>query len=283
MHKPAAIPLLFVALLTPLVLRADETPRTGVIDRAGVMKSGETQQLNAWLLELEQKTGAQLKVLLVPSTDGQDIYQYSIDTARRWKLGQKGKNNGALMVIAVKDRKWHIQTGEGVEGAVPDLLCDEIANTYLLPNFKRGDFSHGVYLGTIELARAIAKDTGVELGGLPAQSANRSSPGRVGQRQRVKASPGCFALMVPIIFFVIIILGIMSRANRMNRGAWGYGRRRSSAGSFLAGMILNQILSGGRGSGRSGWGGGGGFGGGGGGFGGGGGGSFGGGGAGGSW
>jgi uncharacterized protein len=248
------------------------------------MRSGETQQLNAWLLELEQKTGAQLKVLIVPSTDGQDIYQYSINMARRWKLGQKGKNNGALVVIAVNDRKWHVQTGEGIEGALPDLLVDQIAQSYFIPYFKKGDYAQGVYLGTIELARAIASDSGVQLGTLPAKSSNRSPSGPASHRQRVKAPASCFAMMVPIIFLLIIIGSVMSRANRMNRRGWAYGRRGGfSPGSFVTGMLLNSLLSGGRGSGRSSWGGGGGFGGGGGGFGGGGGGSFGGGGAGGSW
>lgn len=272
--RSARCAIIVVVLLgcAPL-LQADETPRTGVIDDAGVIRPETIRNINAWLLELEQKTGAQLKVWTVDSTNGRDPYSLAMETAKKWKLGQKGKDNGCLVLIAVKDRKWRIVSGEGIEDSIPDLYCDTVAQQYFVPYFRKGNYSQGILMGTAALAKAIAKDAGVELTGMP----NTNVRSRRGRGSGGGAVASCFSLLIMIIIFGTIFRGGRGRGRR--RYGWG-------GGDLVTGMILGNVLgnlSGGRRSGWSGgssWGGGGGFGGG---FGGGGGGSFGGGGAGGGW
>lgn len=260
----------FAACAAVAPARADETPRTGVIDEVGVVSAKASGDINRWLLELEQKTGAQLKVWVIATTGGRDPYTLAIETARKWRLGQAEKDNGCLVLIAVNDRKWRFVTGEGVEGALPDIYCDTVAQKYFVPYFRKGDYSQGILLGAAALAQGIAKDAGVELTGMPSVSAR---PGRHRRSHPAGLFGSCF-----IIFLAFVIISIASAANRRGR----HRRRGWSGGDLVAGMILGSLLRGG-GRGRSSWGGGFGGGGFGGGFGGGGGGSFGGGGAGGGW
>lgn len=246
--------------------------RQGINDYANVVNSGTEQALNAYLLELEQKTGAQLRVLTIKSTKGRDLYSYTMELAQREKLGQADKDNGVVVAIAVKDRKWRIVTGEGIEDTLPDLYCDSVAQQYFIPNFKRGDFSTGIYQGAVAMAQKVAADAGVTLSGAPKMKIQKS-------RRRTRSSRGgvpCF-----VIFFLFIVIGsILGGRRRRYYGTWGGGGLWQG---ILLGTLLNSATrsssSWSAGSGWSGGFGGGGFGG----FGGGGGGSFGGGGAGGSW
>jgi uncharacterized protein len=265
-------------LVSVVAAFADETPRTGIIDRAGVVDPQTEGQINAWLLELEQKTGAQLKVLTIDTLNGRDAHEYAIETAKRWRLGQMGKDNGALVVISVKDHKWRIEAGEGIEHAIPDAYCDQVASQYFLPNFRRNDYNKGILEGTAVLAQKIAADANVQLNGVPKLGMNRSHD----TSENVFGVCSGFSI---ILLFIFIAVMRNSLARGQGYRTWGGG------GWFWKAMLLNSLMNSGRRgggwSGGSNWGGfGGGSGGGGGfggGFGGGGGGSFGGGGAGGSW
>lgn len=115
--RSAAVLIVLIACVP--MARADQTPRTGVIDDAGVVRPETINNINAWLLELEQKTGAQMKVWTIDTTNGRDIYTLGIETARKWKLGQKKDNNGCLIVIAVNDRKWRIITAKASKTPSP--------------------------------------------------------------------------------------------------------------------------------------------------------------------
>lgn len=277
-----ALPLCLAGALVlsfSAMLIADETPRTGIVDQAGVVSAQAKATINAWLLELEQKTGAQLKVLTVETTNGRDIYEFGKETFNRWRLGQRGKNNGALVVIAVKDHHWRILSGEGIEDSIPDIYCDQVAQQYFVPNFRRNDYSKGLLDGTAVLAQKIAADAHVHLSGVPKMTLVQHR----GAGDRVFGA--CGGTFIILLFIFIAVM-------RNSRGS-GRGFRTWGGGWFWNAMILNSLMNSGRR--RGGWGGGsswggfggGGFGGGGGGFGGGfgggGGGSFGGGGAGGSW
>jgi uncharacterized protein len=90
-------------------------PGTYVVDGAGVMQASDKGQLEGWLRELEQKTTAQVKVLTIQTTEGEDIFSFAQRHAEAWKLGQTGKDNGALVVLALKERRVRIQTGYGLE------------------------------------------------------------------------------------------------------------------------------------------------------------------------
>jgi len=229
-------------------------PPAPVVDLAGVIDDSVKIKLNRYLRELEQKTTAQVAILTIKSLAGQSLEDFSITIAHdKWKLGQKGKDNGVLVVVAVDDKKYRIEVGYGLEGILPDSMVGSIGRQYLVPYFRKGDYSTGVYAAVLVIANEIANDAGVQISGLPAVKKNHPTNAQ-------KRSP--FGKIISFLIFLIIIF-IFIRNPR----------------SFLALMLLSAM--GGR---RGHWGGsGGGFGGGGSGSFGGGGGGFGGGGASGGW
>ncbi|MGD0820074.1 MAG: TPM domain-containing protein [Desulfomonilia bacterium] len=243
---------LLACILFPLVADAAiEQPASYVVDNAGIIEEGARTRLAGLLQELEQKTTVQMIVLTVPSTEGIPIEQFTIQQAQLWGLGQKGKDNGLLMVIAVNDRKYRFETGYGLEQILPDSLLGSIGRTYLVPAFKASDYSKGVIDTTSVIARTIADAQGVKLSGLP----EVKQPAR-----SARGLPGG-ALLGFIIF--VTILSLLSR---------------SRSGGLMQAILIGTLLGGGRGGSGGGFGGGG-FGS----FGGGGGGGFGGGGASGGW
>ena len=235
-------------------------PSTHVADRAGLFDAGTAAHLDGWLTELEQKTGAQVIVLTVDTTEGEDVHGFSLRHAESWKLGQKGKDNGALIAVAVQDRKYFIQVGYGLEGVLPDAFCATVGRRFFVPNFRKGNYAGGLVGGTVAIANQIADDAGVQISGIPSYRAPTSTRGAGGMG-------GFFTLL-----FAVAIITSVFRSRKRGRGYWG-------TGGFWQMMLLGSLLGGPSGR-RGSWGGGG-FGGGS--FGGGGGGMFGGGGAGGSW
>jgi uncharacterized protein len=195
-------------------------------------------------------------VLTVQTLDNQSIEEFALNTKEKWKLGQKGKDNGVLIVVALKDRKYRIEVGYGLESVLPDSLVGSIGREYFVPYFRQGDFSTGIYAGTIAVIRTIATHEGVRI--------TNGTNGTNGTQTRA-ASPGkrlnMFQMVVLGIFGIIALVLFITHPGQC----------------FL--IILASQMGGGRG----GWSGGGGGFGGGGSFGGGGGGSGGGGGASGGW
>jgi uncharacterized protein len=238
-------------------------PRHYVEDYANVISPADEQSLNGILQELEQKTGAQYIILTVETTGGTPIEDFSIKLAEKWKLGQKGKDNGLLFVIAVKDREYRFEVGYGLEGFITDQYCGRIGREVLAPYLKKGDYSQGIFQANAEIAQKIAAESGVTLSGMP-----RRPPAPAPERHTSSGVPCCGLL---VVLFILLALGGLGGGMGwwfflpFMLGGFGSPRGYGRSGSFGGGSF------------------GGGFGGFGGGFGGGGGGGFGGGGASGSW
>ena len=145
-----------------------EKPESYVVDLADIIDNSSEYKLNQYLRELEQKTTAQLVILTIKSLEGGSIEDFSITIAHdRWKLGQKGKDNGILFLISLKDKKYRIEVGYGLEGVIPDSLAGTIGRSYLVPFFRKGEYSKGVYVTALALANEIAADSGVKITGMP--------------------------------------------------------------------------------------------------------------------
>ena len=233
-------------------------PLNHVVDQAGIIDANMEAGLNRYLLELEQKTTAQMVVLTINSLEGESIEDLSLRIAHdTWKLGQKGRDNGALLLVSLQDRKYRFEIGYGLEGILPDSLVGSIGRQYLVPYFKKGDYSKGITIASLAVINTIASDAGVEIAGMPKMRSRSASPyGKVKRRKPT---------LLGTVLSVVFIIGLIYMFIRHPR-------------LFMLFLVMN-LLGGGR---RSGWGGSGGFGGGGS-FGGGGGGGFGGGGASGGW
>jgi len=171
-----------------------------VTDLAGIVDNTAENQLNRYLRELEQKTTAQVAVLTISSLEGADLGDLSLTVAHdKWKLGQKGKDNGVLLVIAFKDRKYRIEVGYGLEGALPDGMVGSIGRQFLVPNFRKGQFSKGIFETTLAIAQTIAKDAGTQITGMPRQQ----SPGYAVKKTR---PPTLIKKIVSVLFFIILVI-----------------------------------------------------------------------------
>ncbi len=254
MKKSIAL-ILFIVALAATVFSQEIPPRpsTLVSDYTNTLSESQKWQLESKLRRFNDTSSSQIAVVLMQSVGGYDVSDYAVRLAEAWGVGQKGKNNGIVLLAALKDRKVSISTGYGMEGALPDAIARRIIENQIKPNFKSGNY----YAGLDQATDKIISYTKGEY--------KNDAPVR---RQGKNKFP--FGL---IVFILLIILFSSRGGGGNNRGKKVIGSR--GASDLLWWTVLANM-------GRRG-GGGGSFGGGGGGFGGFGGGSFGGGGASGSW
>lgn len=142
-----------------------------VQDNAGVISEEDKQQMLSLGAELDNKTTAQLAVLTINTLDGEPIEDYALEVLRQWGIGSKEQNNGALIVVAVKDRRSRIEVGYGLEGSLPDGLTGRIQDQYMIPYFKDGNYSMGILQGYKAAAAKIAQGYNAELSGATYQAA----------------------------------------------------------------------------------------------------------------
>ena len=284
--------LLATALLLPALLHATAVPTLArhVTDLTGTLTAQQVDQLDAQLVALEKAKGAQLVVLMVGTTQPQEIEEYSLAVAEANKIGRKGTDDGVLLLVAKDDRKVRIEVGYGLEGAIPDAANARIIREYIAPKFRGNDYYGGINDAVGALTQLID--------GEPLPPPVQGAP----EEHRSPDLQGVFMIALFAVIFLRGVLGRMPVFVRAPLGAIATGGLlwlMASVGIGLFGGLLGGLfmllpagagrsIGGGGWGGFGGWGGGGGFGGGG--FGGdggggfsGGGGSFGGGGASGSW
>lgn len=126
-----------------------------VTDTTGTLDAQQTQTLESELAALEQRKGSQLAVLIVATTQPEEIEQYSIRVVDAWKLGRKNVDDGALLIIAKDDHHVRIEVGRGLEGAIPDAASARIIREYITPKFRTGDFYGGIHDATDALTKLI--------------------------------------------------------------------------------------------------------------------------------
>jgi uncharacterized protein len=129
--------------------------KSRVTDLTGTLDAASRQSLETRLAQLEQAKGAQLAVLLVPTTQPETIEQFSLRVAETWKLGRKGVDDGVLLLVAKNDRTLRIEVGYGLEGAIPDAVAKRVIAETITPRFKQGDFPGGIQAGVDALSRLI--------------------------------------------------------------------------------------------------------------------------------
>ncbi|HBG05695.1 MAG: methanol dehydrogenase [Geobacteraceae bacterium GWC2_58_44] len=138
--------LLGLVFLASLCSGAEEVPalRGYVNDYAAMLSPEAVQQLERELAAFEASDSTQIVVLTIPTLEGQVLEQYAIRVVEAWKIGQKGKDNGALLLVVKNDRKIRIEVGRGLEGKLTDLTSGRIIRNEISPAFKRGDFDTGI-------------------------------------------------------------------------------------------------------------------------------------------
>lgn len=132
-------------------------------DYVGIVSEDYFKKIISLGKELEEKTGAQVTVVVLKTIGDATIEEYAVELFRKWGIGQKGKDNGVLLLVAVDDRIMRIEVGYGLEGAIPDGKAGRIRDEYIIPYFKEGNYSKGIYYGYLAIAREVAKEYNVEL------------------------------------------------------------------------------------------------------------------------
>ena len=126
-----------------------------VTDLTGTLTTDERSALEAKLAEFEARKGAQIAVLLVPTTQPEEIEQYSIRVVEAWKLGREKPDDGALLLVATEDRTLRIEVGRGLEGALTDLVSNRIIDETITPRFREGDFGGGISAGVDRMISVV--------------------------------------------------------------------------------------------------------------------------------
>jgi uncharacterized protein len=126
-----------------------------VVDQTGTLSSSDVATLNQTLRSFEARKGSQIAVLIVPSTDGEAIEQFSLRVAETWKIGRKKIDDGALVVVAKNDRHLRIEVGYGLEGALTDVTSKRIIDEIITPRFRSGDFTGGISAGVDRIIRIV--------------------------------------------------------------------------------------------------------------------------------
>jgi uncharacterized protein len=229
---------IIILLIVPLAHALDipGMPDRYVVDMAGIVDDAVEMKLDGYLKELEQKTTAQVVVLTVESLEGRSIEDFSLQVAEQWKLGQKGKDNGVLILIAFKDRKYRFEVGYGLEGVLPDSLVGSMGREYIVPFFRKGDYSSGTAAAVLAVANEIAKQSGVEITGMPRL--------RPVTRARHAGKPNPLSTVLSILFLIGLVflfirhprlLILLLLFSGMGRRGWGGGY--SSGGGFGGGSF----------------------------------------------
>jgi uncharacterized protein len=136
-------------ILASLTAAATDVPfLTGrVTDNADILSASMRESLTERIKAHEDRTGNQIAVLTVPSLEGESIEEYAEAVFKEWKLGQKGKDNGILIIVAPQDHRMRIEVGYGLEGTLPDSLAGSIIRNAMTPRFKTGDYDDGIEAG----------------------------------------------------------------------------------------------------------------------------------------
>jgi uncharacterized protein len=212
-----------------------------VVDEAHVLSPVTKASLEGKLADLEAKSTIQLVVATVSSLDGQDIESYANALFRQWKLGQAGKNNGVLFVIAPHEHKMRIEVGYGLEGVLTDATSSLIIANAAAPRFKAGDYDGGVTRAVEDIVTALTTD------------ASDWKP----ELKKPAAAPEDNSIFPILIFvFILIVIWNLNRRGRRTGGAWivpistgGWSSGGSSGGgSFDSGFSGGGGSSGGGGA-----------------------------------
>ncbi len=129
-----------------------------VIDEAGILTASEKASLEQKLRTIHNDNLAQIAIVIVPTTDGVDIFDYALAVANRWQLGDKDRDNGILVLVAINDRELYILTGYGVEGVIPDVVAKRIIRDNITPFFKAGRYAEGLNAGISRIEERLRAD-----------------------------------------------------------------------------------------------------------------------------
>jgi uncharacterized protein len=250
--RPLALALgsLWLAMLISLAAVAAPKfpPLSGrIVDDAHLLSAEDRRSLEAELQALEEKSSDQLVIYTAPSLQGYEIEDFGYQLGRTWQIGQRGKDNGVVLIVAPNERKVRIEVGRGLEPQLTDIMSKLIVENAILPAFRRGDFSAGIKAGVRDIRDVLLGDAEA------VKQRARSAAKREG-------GPGISPALIVLIFFIgmsLLIVQVQARQTahpgRVRRdrrygtpviipgswgggsGSWGGGAGGGSGGGFSGG------------------------------------------------
>jgi len=219
-----AIALALLAVSAPGVVSAalplPPPPDRRVSDFAGALSPADRDRLETRLAERERAGRNQVVVAIFRSLEGESLEDYSIRLAEKWKIGQKGLDNGVIFLIFLQDRKMRIEVGYGLEGVLTDAISSSILSQVVAPHFREGRVADGIAAGLDAIDAAIKGEYRAD--------ARRASP-----------RGGSVPALIPIGFTLLVILGIVLSAQRnavrARRNGWTGGSGGWGGGPFIGG------------------------------------------------
>lgn len=185
-----------------------------VVDLAGVLSPVENESLNTRLRLFDDSSSTQICIVIDKSLEGEDLFDYSFRIAREWGIGQKDKNNGLLVYLAIKEKRSIIQVGYGLEGIIPDAAAKGIIEDYMVPQFRKGNYYAGLDTAASILMGLARKD-------YPASKYFSSA------KHKDNGS-----IIVVLIIFAIIIFSMIFRNRNNNNRTSGWGPFTTGTGTF---------------------------------------------------
>jgi uncharacterized protein len=210
--------LFFLLFLLPgmVVMAQRAIPEHGgfwVHDEANILSASAKAELESILKAERDSTSNQFAVLIVKSLEGEALEEFSLRVAEKWQIGQKTKDNGALLLIAMNERKMRIETGYGLEGTLTDAMSSRINRNEIAPRFRAGSYDDGVKAGVLAIMQVIKGEYKNEDPQPVRRKSKRSSP----------------------LFTLLIIIGIIIAIARRKGGGGGGGGYWSSGGGWIIG------------------------------------------------
>lgn len=212
-RKKSLIAVLALFLCSSIFAASVPQLKGRVNDYANIINSRDESEISSYLESLENSTGIQLTVLTVPSLGGENIASYAIKVAEKWEIGRRGKDDGALLVVAMQEHDIRIEVGYGLEDKLTDAKCGLIIRNVMIPEFKNGNYSKGILKGI------------QNMGGIASDNAELVSKSVMKEDTDDSLEGFIFVILWLIVFFVII----------------------SSKGGIFKWIILSNMMGGGRG------------------------------------
>ncbi len=249
--------LVFACLLAPTWTFAQATKKaddgfatipilaTRVTDTSSTLNMQEVAALDQKIRAFEAKSGGQIALLIVPTAQPETIEQYALRVAEKWKIGKKGRDNGALVILAMQEKKVRIEVGYGWEGALPDVEAKRIIREVMSPFFKQGQFGAGLAAGLDKIALTVTKDPANVAPESQWNQSHNSTQGEVVSESLLGMAPmllgmlAIFSFMLPSLVVGLIggIGGFMFTGSAPAAAALGIG-------GFVVASVLKGIFGG---------------------------------------
>jgi uncharacterized protein len=209
--------LFFSALGSVAAEKIPPKPKGYFNDYAKVVSGQSALQLNEQLAQFERETSTQIVVAIYPTMESESsVADYTQRIAQTWGVGQKGHNNGAVLFVFIENHQMFIQTGYGLEGALPDATCFDITHNVIAPHFKQSDYTAGLEAGVTAMMQAV-----------------RGEYKGTGKTHKEAAGGNAHRMPIGLIVFLVVVFLIIGASRRRRHRGYGYS---GWGGPFIGGL-----------------------------------------------